>query len=56
VVLGGLGSITGSLAGGLILGFVSSVVTYYKPSLIMIAFYAIFVVLLLARPKGLMGK
>ncbi len=56
VVLGGLGSITGSLAGGLILGFVSAVVTYYKPSLIMIAFYAIFVVLLLVRPKGLMGK
>lgn len=56
VVLGGLGSITGSLAGGLILGFVSSIVTYYKPSLIMIAFYAIFVLLLMLRPKGLMGK
>jgi branched-chain amino acid transport system permease protein len=56
VVLGGLGSITGSLAGGLILGFVSAVMTYYKPSLIMIAFYAIFVLLLLIRPKGLMGK
>lgn len=56
VVLGGLGSITGSLAGGLILGFVSAVMSYYKPSLIMVAFYAIFVLLLLVRPKGLMGK
>ncbi len=56
VVLGGLGSITGALAGGLILGFVASVVQYFKPSLVTIAFYAIFVVLLIARPKGLMGK
>jgi len=56
VVLGGLGSITGSLVGGLILGFVSAIVTHYKPSMIMIAFYAIFVLLLLVRPKGLMGK
>jgi len=55
-VLGGLGSITGSLVGGLILGFVSAIVTHYKPSMIMIAFYAIFVLLLLVRPKGLMGK
>jgi branched-chain amino acid transport system permease protein len=56
VVLGGLGSITGALAGGLILGFVAQIVQYYKPSLVMIAFYAIFVLLLIVRPKGLMGK
>jgi branched-chain amino acid transport system permease protein len=56
VVLGGLGSITGSLAGGLILGFVSSIMTYYKPAYIMVAFYGIFVLLLIVRPKGLMGK
>jgi branched-chain amino acid transport system permease protein len=56
VVLGGLGSITGALAGGLILGFVASVVQYFQPSLVTIAFYAIFVILLIARPKGLMGK
>ncbi len=56
VVLGGLGSITGALAGGMILGFVATIVQYFKPSLVMIAFYAIFVVLLVVRPKGLMGK
>jgi branched-chain amino acid transport system permease protein len=56
VVLGGLGSITGALAGGLLLGFVAAVVQYFKPSLIFIAFYSIFVLLLLVRPKGLMGK
>jgi len=56
VVLGGLGSITGALAGGMILGFVATVVQYYKPSLVTIAIYAIFVLLLIIRPKGLMGK
>ena len=56
VVLGGLGSITGALIGGLLLGFVASIVSFFEPSLVMIAFYAIFVLLLLIRPKGLMGK
>ena len=56
VVLGGLGSISGALIGGVILGIVASVVTYLQPSLTTIAYYVIFVVLLLARPKGIMGK
>jgi branched-chain amino acid transport system permease protein len=56
VVLGGLGSITGSLIGGLLLGLVSTIVTYYQPPLTMIAYYIIFVLLLLLRPKGIMGK
>jgi len=56
VVLGGLGSITGAFAGGVILGFIATVVQYFKPSFVMIAFYAIFVLLLIVRPKGLLGK
>jgi branched-chain amino acid transport system permease protein len=56
VVLGGLGSIIGSFIGGIILGFVASIVTYYEPSLTLIAYYVIFVLLLLIRPKGIMGK
>jgi branched-chain amino acid transport system permease protein len=56
VVLGGLGSITGAMIGGVILGLVAQLVTYFQPSMNMIAFYVIFVVLLLARPKGIMGK
>ena len=56
VVLGGLGSITGSIIGGIILGFVASIVSYLQPSFIMIAYYVIFVALLLIRPKGIMGK
>jgi branched-chain amino acid transport system permease protein len=56
VVLGGMGSITGSLVGGLILGFAGSLVSYIDPSLTMVAFYVIILALLLVRPKGLMGR
>jgi len=56
VVLGGLGSISGALIGGVILGLVSQLVTYFQPSLTTIAYYVVFVLLLLARPKGIMGK
>ncbi len=56
VVLGGLGSISGAMIGGVILGLVSALVTYFQPSWTMISFYVIFIVLLLSRPKGIMGK
>lgn len=56
VVMGGLGSITGAMIGGVMLGLVSSTVTFFQPSLTMIAYYVIFIVLLLARPKGIMGR
>ncbi|OFV83543.1 MAG: hypothetical protein A2W26_05330, partial [Acidobacteria bacterium RBG_16_64_8] len=56
VVLGGLGSISGAMIGGVILGLVSQLVTYFQPSLTTIAYYVVFVLLLLARPKGIMGK
>jgi branched-chain amino acid transport system permease protein len=56
VVLGGLGSITGAMIGGVILGIVSQVVTYFQPTMTFIAYYIIFIILLLARPKGIMGK
>jgi branched-chain amino acid transport system permease protein len=56
VVLGGLGSMSGAMLGGVILGLVSAVVTYFQPTWTMIAYYVIFVVLLLARPKGILGK
>ena len=56
VVLGGLGSITGAVIGGVILGVVSQLVTNYYPTMTFIAYYIIFILLLLARPKGIMGK
>jgi branched-chain amino acid transport system permease protein len=56
VVLGGLGSILGSFVGGLILGLVGSVVTYFDPSLSLAAYYLIFIVLLIVRPTGIFGR
>jgi branched-chain amino acid transport system permease protein len=56
IVLGGLGSIPGSFIGGFILGIIGSVVTYFESSLTVAAFYFIFIVLLLVRPKGILGK
>ena len=56
VVLGGLGSITGSLIGGFILGLIGSIVTYLDPSLSLIAYYVIFIVMLLVKPTGIFGK
>lgn len=55
VVLGGMGSILGSFIGGFILGIIGSVVAFYDPGLTMVAYYAIFIILLLVRPKGIMG-
>jgi branched-chain amino acid transport system permease protein len=56
VVLGGLGSITGSLIGGFILGLIGSIVTYFDAGLSLIAYYVIFILLLLIRPTGILGK
>jgi len=56
VALGGLGSILGSFIGGFILGIIGSIVTYIEPSVALVAYYVIFILLLLARPKGIMGK
>jgi len=56
VVLGGLGSIPGSFIGGFILGLIGSIVTHYEPGLALAAYYVIFILLLLVRPTGIMGK
>ncbi|WP_244930464.1 branched-chain amino acid ABC transporter permease [Nocardioides sp. W7] len=54
VVLGGLGSVTGALLGGLIIGLVQTVGALYFPgtgSLILV--FAVFVLVLFFRPEGI---
>lgn len=56
VVIGGLGSITGAVLGGLLLGMIESVAAYYigplwAPGII----YLFFLGILLLRPRGLLG-
>jgi len=56
IVLGGLGSIPGSFIGGFLLGLVGSIVTYAQPGLALVAYYVIFMLLLLAKPTGILGR
>jgi branched-chain amino acid transport system permease protein len=56
VVFGGLGSLTGSLLGGFVLGLVTSVVNFIDPSLSLVAFYLIFMLVLLVKPSGILGR
>ena len=57
VTLGGLGSITGSFIAGIIIGIVSMlVVGFLEPVLVVPVYYGMLMVLLLARPAGILGK
>jgi len=57
VVLGGMGSITGALIGGLIIGVVQQLSTLVvSTSLQNVAVFALFVLFLYLRPQGLLGK
>jgi branched-chain amino acid transport system permease protein len=56
VVLGGLGSITGSFIGGFLLGLIGSIVTHIQPGLSLPAYYLLFMILLLVKPTGILGR
>jgi branched-chain amino acid transport system permease protein len=55
VVLGGLGSVTGTILGGLLLGVVETVVGYVAPDLKEATHFVLLVLLLAFRPHGLLG-
>lgn len=55
IVLGGLGSLTGAIVGGLILGFMNSVVAYYISYLSEVVLFGLVILILLVRPQGLFG-
>ena len=57
ITLGGLGSIAGSLAGGLMLGVIEALGTHLtNPSLKMLLSYGIFIAVMVARPAGLFAR
>ena len=56
VIMGGVGSITGSLVAGLILGVTEAVVAFLiDPGLTLVVNFAMFLIILLIRPTGLFG-
>jgi branched-chain amino acid transport system permease protein len=56
VVLGGLGSLKGSMAGSLLIGLATAFVSYYAPSLAAISSVLVMAMILMWRPEGLFGK
>lgn len=56
VVIGGLGSMRGALAGALIVGIMRALSIRYYAELEMLAIYLVVIVVLVARPAGLFGR
>lgn len=56
VVLGGLGNILGSMVGGIVLGLAGTIASYVHPASEMVAYYAIFVILIVVIPTGFFSR
>jgi branched-chain amino acid transport system permease protein len=56
VLLGGLGSIGGAVAGAVVVSTSSAVVAVYSPQWSEMTFFVILIAVLLLRPQGLFGK
>ena len=56
IIVGGLGSLPGTLLGGLLIGVASGIATVFLPSATEAVMYAMMGVVLLVRPQGLLGE
>ena len=56
VIIGGMGSLFGSIAGGILIGFAISLTTLYIPAASEVAMYILMAAVLLVRPRGLFGE
>ncbi len=56
IIIGGLGSLPGTLLGGLLIGVTSGVVTVFFPSATEAVIYVMMGLVLLFRPQGLLGE
>ncbi len=56
VVVGGLGSVQGSLLGGITIGLIDTFGKALFPGLAMFTIYLAMIVILLAKPRGLLGR
>jgi branched-chain amino acid transport system permease protein len=55
IIVGGLGSLPGTLLGGLLIGVASGLATVFFPSATEAVMYVMMAVVLLVRPRGLLG-
>ena len=56
IIVGGLGSLPGTLLGGLLIGVASGITTVFFPSATEAVMYVMMGVVLLVRPRGLLGE
>jgi branched-chain amino acid transport system permease protein len=56
IIVGGVGSLTGTLLGGLLIGVAAALTTVFYPSASEAVIYIIMALVLLIRPRGLMGE
>ena len=56
IIVGGLGSLPGTLLGGLLIGIASGIATVFLPSASEAIMYVMMGVVLLIRPRGLLGE
>jgi branched-chain amino acid transport system permease protein len=56
IIVGGLGSLPGTLAGGLLIGVASGVTTVFLPAASEAVMYVLMALVLLVRPRGLLGE
>jgi branched-chain amino acid transport system permease protein len=56
VILGGLGSLVGTLLGGLLIGVASGLTAVFFPSATEAVIYVMMGIVLLVRPRGLLGE
>jgi branched-chain amino acid transport system permease protein len=56
IIVGGLGSLTGTLLGGMLIGVASGVTTVFFPSATEAVIYVMMGLVLLVRPRGLLGE
>ena len=56
IIVGGVGSLTGTLLGGLLIGVASGVTAVFLPAASEAIMYVLMAVVLLVRPRGLLGE
>jgi branched-chain amino acid transport system permease protein len=56
IIVGGIGSLPGTLLGGLLIGVASGVTTVFFPSATEAVIYVMMALVLLVRPRGLLGE
>jgi branched-chain amino acid transport system permease protein len=56
IIVGGVGSLTGTLLGGLLIGLASGITAVYLPAASEAVMYVLMAVVLLIRPRGLLGE